>query len=402
MADLASALDALAAEDLHALPAGVQLDSLRELTQARNRLDAEIARRVRVAENTQAAEHDGQKTMASWLRGHGHLTPRAATLLVRNGRALEHLPKVAAACAGGSITADQLTIIAPITTPANLAAAADQRIDLGAIDTALHDVATGERYDRLPQVVAHYLACLDPDGTEPDPTADRSLTLIKHADGSISGRLDLDAVGGEKLQTVLESFQQKNRPDGDDRTRAQQLADALVQWADVTLAAGSAPILRTHKPQVIVTIPLADLADPATGPGTARMGFGAQISAARARWLACDGAITRIVIGPDSQPLDLGRTRRITPPHLRRAVEHRDVTCVFAGCDAPSHWCDVHHLREWVADLGETSLENSGLLCERHHTQVHHGFRIERDPDGRWHTYRPDDTEILIPAPLRT
>jgi hypothetical protein len=38
----------------------------------------------------------------------------------------------------------------------------------------------------------------------------------------------------------------------------------------------------------------------------------------------------------------------------------------------------------------------------RHHTKVHHGFRIHRDPDGRWHTYRPDGTEILIPPPLRT
>jgi hypothetical protein len=30
------------------------------------------------------------------------------------------------------------------------------------------------------------------------------------------------------------------------------------------------------------------------------------------------------------------------------------------------------------------------------HTKVHHGFRIERQPDGRWRTYRPDGTEILI------
>ncbi|MCF6746394.1 endonuclease, partial [Blastococcus sp. KM273128] len=48
------------------------------------------------------------------------------------------------------------------------------------------------------------------------------------------------------------------------------------------------------------------------------------------------------------------------------------------------------------ADGGETSLENSGLLCERHHTKVHHGFTIVRDAEGRWHTYRPDGTEILI------
>jgi hypothetical protein len=34
-------------------------------------------------------------------------------------------------------------------------------------------------------------------------------------------------------------------------------------------------------------------------------------------------------------------------------------------------------------------------------TKVHHGFRIERDPGGRWHTYRPDGTEILTGPPLR-
>jgi hypothetical protein len=45
---------------------------------------------------------------------------------------------------------------------------------------------------------------------------------------------------------------------------------------------------------------------------------------------------------------------------------------------------------------GETSLKNSALLCERHHTKVHHGFRVERDPGGRWRTWRPDGTEILI------
>jgi hypothetical protein len=31
---------------------------------------------------------------------------------------------------------------------------------------------------------------------------------------------------------------------------------------------------------------------------------------------------------------------------------------------------------------------------------VHHGFRVEREPDGRWRTFRPDDTEILIGQPL--
>jgi hypothetical protein len=122
------------------------------------------------------------------------------------------------------------------------------------------------------------------------------------------------------------------------------------------------------------------------------MGFGAVISAAQARWLACDGTISRVVFGPDGAPLDLGREHRLADRYLRRAVDLRDSGCVFTGCDAPTWWCDVHHLIHWL-DGGETNLENSALLCERHHAKVHHGFRVERQRDGRWRTWRPDGTE---------
>jgi hypothetical protein len=396
VSELLSALDALAADDLHALPAGTQLEQIADLVRARNRLDALLARRVRTAELTQAVEHDGLKSMAWWLRGHLRLSPGAAKQIVRNGRTLEHLPAVAAACADGLVTAEQVTVLAAVTKPKNLTAAAEQGVDLTAVDAVLAETAATRQHAQLGRVVHHYLSRLDPDGTEPDPTEQRALSVWRHADGSRSFRGELDAVGGEKVEAMLESFVQADRPAGDRRTRSQQLADALVQAADVALASGSLPILRTVKPHVIVTIPLADLVDPALGPGTARTGLGAEISAARARWLACDGNVTRIVIGPEDQPLNLGRTHRVVPPSLRRAVELRDKHCVFAGCHAPAYWCDVHHLLEWMLHDGETSVENSALLCERHHTKVHHGFRVERDPDGRWHTYRPDGTEILI------
>ena len=130
-----------------------------------------------------------------------------------------------------------------------------------------------------------------------------------------------------------------------------------MQLCDNQLAAGGLPTLRTQKPHVIVAIDAEDLADTtATGPGAGTTGFGARISAARTRWLACDGMISRIVMGPDGQPLDVGRTQRVVPPHIRRAVERRDGHCVFAGCSAPTHWCDVHHLVHWI-DGGDTSLD---------------------------------------------
>jgi hypothetical protein len=393
------ALEALAAEGLDGMVAPQLLDRTALLVRARNRLDAELTRTVRRCEVTQAAEHDGLKSMASWLRGHVRLSAGEVRRLIRNGRALERLPAVAAAFAAGAVTAEQVTVVAPVAAVEVQAEAVGQGVDLAAVDGTLAEVAATQAFAQLPRVAGHYLARLDADGVEPDPTGGRSLSLARLLDGSVSGRFELDPVGGEKVQAALESIVQADRPAGDLRTRVQQLGDALVQLADNALAAGELPTLRTVKPHVIVRIDLDDLAEPGPGPATAETGFGALLSAARARWLACDSTISRVVFGPDGTPMDLGRSHRVVPAHLRRAVELRDRHCVFAGCEAPSHWCDVHHLLHWI-NGGETSLENSALLCERHHTKVHHGFRVERPPEGRWRTYRPDDTEILLAEPL--
>jgi hypothetical protein len=339
--------------------------------------------------------------MRSWLRGHARLSAGEARRLVRNGRALEHLDAVAAAFGAGTVTAEQVALVVPVAAVEVQAEAVGQGVDLVAVDEVLADVAATRPYVHLGRVVQHYLARLDPDGVEPDPTEERSLSLFKHLDGAVSGRFELDPVGAEKVQTALESMVQADRPAGDRRTRAQQLGDALVQLADNALATGKLPVLRTVKPHVVVTIGIADLVDTATVPAAATTGFEVEISAARARWLACDGTVSRVIMGPDGVPLDHGRTKRVVPPPLRRAVELRDRQCVFAGCNAPSHWCDVHHLLHWVHG-GETALDNSALLCERHHTKVHHGFRVERRPDGQWRTYRPDDTEILMSYPVLT
>jgi hypothetical protein len=396
---LQSALDALAADDLHGLSGGQVLDRTALLVQLANRVAAELTRTVRHGDTTQAAERDGLKSMRSWLIGHARLAPNDASKLVRSGRALEHFPAMAAGFAEGEVTAAQVDLVADAVRPADAARAQEQDVDLGAFDRDWATIAACASHDVLKVAVQRFAEALNPDGPEPDPTEGRRLSIARHADGSMTGRFDLDAVGGEKVQAAIESIVQANRPKGDERTRAQQNADALVQLCDNQLASGHLPTLRTVKPHVIVTVDVEDLVDPATGPDAARTGFGATLSAARARWVACDSTVTRIVLGPDGLPLDVGRTHRVVPPHLRKAVEQRDGHCVFAGCGAPTHWCDAHHLVEWVND-GETSLDNSALLCERHHTKVHHGFRVARDdgapPGHRWRTWRPDGTEILI------
>ena len=396
---LVEAIDGLAAEELRGLFAPQLNARLGGLLGQVNRLAAELTRTTRRCDLIGAAEDDGLKTTASWIRGHARYSTAAAAQLVAAGRALEHLPACAAAFAAGGLTLAQVTVIAQGVRPEELTRAAAQGVDLSVIDAALVTVATSRPHDELVAVVRHYREALDPDGPEPDPTEGRRLSFTAHTDGTVGIRGQLDAVGGEKLRAALEAITQAARPTGDTRSRAQQQADALVQLADTALASGSLPVLRTVKPHVVVSVPLDDLLDGHDTPGAARTGFGQVLSAAAARWLACDATITRLVLDPDGLPLDVGRTQRVVPPHIRRAVEARDHHCVFTGCTAPTWWCDVHHLLEWI-NGGPTSLDNSGLLCERHHTQVHHGYRIERDPGGRWHTYRPDDTEIHILEPV--
>ena len=385
------------------LVAPALLARVRGLAQLGNIIDAALATAVRAAENAQAAEFDGHKGMKGWLVGHLRVAPSTAGRVVRAGRALEQLPVWAEAAGQGRVSADQTAVVAKVASPARLAAATELGAEVhgpDGIDATLLACATGTHPETLPAVVQRTLEWIDPDGPRPDPTKLRELHLVPspRGGGSIHGRLD--PVGYEKVATVLTAHQQAGRLAEDDRCHAQQMGDALVQVADNALAAADTPVLRGNRAQIAVTIAAEDLLDTDDVAGAARLGSGQQVSNTVARQIACDSIITRVLFGPDGMPLNIGRAQRLVPAHIRRAAEARDGGCVFAGCSAPTWWCDAHHVAEWIADHGDTSVENTALLCERHHTQVHHGFTITWDPvEHRWRTYRPDTTEIITGWP---
>jgi hypothetical protein len=143
-----------------------------------------------------------------------------------------------------------------------------------------------------------------------------------------------------------------------------------------------------ERPHITVTVDLEVLQG--TKAGTAELDHGGVVHQETARRLACDASVRRIVLGPRSEPLDVGRKTPVVPAALRRAVIARDKTCRFSGCGRPAAWCDVHHIKHW-AKGGETSLSNCMLLCGRHHHLIHEeGFSVQmterglefRRPDG--------------------
>lgn len=96
--------------------------------------------------------------------------------------------------------------------------------------------------------------------------------------------------------------------------------------------------------------------------------------------LACDSELARVIFGPTSEVLDVGRTRRLFTPAQRRAVIARDRRCTFPGCDSPPAFGEIHHSIWWYTQHGHTRVDDGVLLCWGHHDYVHaHRITIKRD-----------------------
>ncbi|BCB76272.1 hypothetical protein GCM10022251_25230 [Phytohabitans flavus] len=189
----------------------------------------------------------------------------------------------------------------------------------------------------------------------------------------------LDEVGAATVNAALDPLCAP-RHDGDEpRTPAQRRADALVAVCDLATRTEQLPDNGGQRPHVVVTVPFAALREQ-VGAGT--LDTGGRVSPAQVRQLACDAQIIPAVLGGDGQVLDLGRTRRLITGSLRRALELRDRGCAFPGCDRPPRWCHGHHIRAWV-ESGQTSLDNSVLLCGYHHRIIHSGqWTVRLAADG--------------------
>lgn len=225
----------------------------------------------------------------------------------------------------------------------------------------------------------------------------RSLSWQRAFDGSGHGSFRLDPIGMEIVAAALET-----RPDPASsvapRTAAQRRADALVDLAagdrdpnafepnaiepasaELT---GRATGVRTTVDVVVDLQTLEDHDPTAIAAIRAEFASGQPISRPVLDQLLCDASYRRLLTDGESVVLDYSRSTADITPALRRAIQRRDRHCRFAGCDRPSHWCDVHHLVPRRSG-GPTTERNLALVCRFHHTLIHQsGWQLQRDPQS--------------------
>lgn len=164
----------------------------------------------------------------------------------------------------------------------------------------------------------------------------RFFRLMPDHHGSITFRGKLPVVDGALLQAQLDallpslaSYEESGEGVPDREVR---YADALMRLVELVAAGGELPSHGGDRPHVIVSLALASLID---GLGAVHLpGMLEGLTAGEARRLACDAGLIPVVLGEVSEPLDVGRSKRLVEGSLRHALTLRDQGCGFPGCDA--------------------------------------------------------------------
>ncbi|MEU0088991.1 DUF222 domain-containing protein [Kribbella sp. NPDC006257] len=231
---------------------------------------------------------------------------------------------------------------------------------------------------------------LDTDGSEPaeDAARQREALRITNADHGVKFSGFLAAENAALFKTSIEAAA-KPRPalDGerDPRTLEKRQADALSDTLAIAAAAGELPGHGGIKPHITITIDYDDLKSKGRD-ATGDLHFGDRLSAAAVRRLACDAEVIPVVLGSESEPLDVGRGQRYVTKAMWRVLARRDKGCVV--CGMPPRYSHAHHVVHWI-DGGPTSVENLVFLCGVHHTAVHHGHYTITITKGKVHVTRP-------------
>jgi hypothetical protein len=335
------------------------------------------------------------------------ISPAGAQIKIDIARALtNHLPNTCSALAVGEISSAHASAIARESLSA---------LNQGIPDSVIFEIenraiayAEFHTPSQVGNLVRKVIAERSPDEFEESVANARELRQVScfdEANGMSTVIALMPAHEAKILMSAIEAFIRKSvegepsrSGSSDLRSKDMKRADALAAIASDYLASTSEDVTPHRRPLTVnVTIDLPTLMGLAENPGELA-GYG-PIPASVAREIAGDARWRRFITEPiTGNLLDFGREQYEPPQALKDFLIARDRTCRFPGCRRSATLSDLDHAQSWESG-GQTSSENLGALCRRHHKlKTHYGWSVESFADGSCTWRSPAGKEFFTPA----
>ncbi|WP_243057081.1 HNH endonuclease signature motif containing protein [Nocardioides sp. SR21] len=380
-AHVQSELDAVADASVWSMDAAETADTLVALTRVEAKL-AELKARVAAhADDLRVGQEVGASSAASWLAHTTRTTRPAAAGTVRLGHALEEHPQTRDALAHGEVLLEQARVIvhAVDQLPDDIDRALVAKAEAQLVAEAAHHDAKALRI-----LGKHLFEVIAPDEADAreaaileaeEKTAAKACHLSMYDDGhgKTHGRFTLPtAVEGALLRKILMAIaapkhQHAVEGAGVERPATPEaMGRALCEFI-TRFPRNKLPRAGGLPATLLVLIDEDSLFGRVEKAGV--LDTGEKVSPGMARRLLCEAEVIPVVLGGDSQPLDVGRARRLHTKAQRYAMLVRDRGCRAEGCDR-THTLQAHHQTRWV-DGGDTNVKDGVTLCHWHHQRAH-------------------------------
>ena len=354
----------------------VLFEEMAELTGQRNAIDGRLVEIV--AEIDGAGSADGNalwgatgcrsiEALVAWKAG---VSPRRAETMVAVAHRIDELQRCTQGLRDGRVSLDQIGVIAERGGPG-----CDEHYANLVQHATVSQLRTAVKQEPRPE-------------PESKPEPKRSFSRIE-SDDYTTYRIRLPKVEAAKFEAAHQSHRDKlvadwkrdhdsgdaiDPQDGDQYDvdasdtisgQAPPFPDGVDAFMSLVEAGWDTDVaVRPHGQHTTVVMHL-DIEK-----RVAALHLGPALSDADRRYLLCD-ATCEVWFERSGRVIGAGRATRTVGRRLRRALEHRDRTCVVPGCGA-TRGLHAHHLVHWE-DGGPTELWNLVLLCPFHHRLHHRG-----------------------------
>ncbi|MGA8665451.1 MAG: DUF222 domain-containing protein, partial [Candidatus Dormiibacterota bacterium] len=354
---------------------------------------------------TDEYDAQGSVTAIDWIRHHCRMSAHAAARSVAAGEQMGRLPASVAALDAGEIGFAHFSLLASVARAVGTTRTSGT-LDVAVPGDASWDDGSGPgdpsaspiRFDERPLLELareHSVSRFGYDCTHARHASDAAAVLDEQVSAAARNRCEFIPCDGGFLAirgffdpvaaaTIKTAVLPLARPTGagDDRPLPRRLADALVEVAAHALDLGAIPTTGGASTHLQLTASVETVMGLDGAPG-GDLEFAGAVSAATVQRLACDARVRRILLGPTSAVIDVGRALRLPSPAARAVLRARSGGCEWPGCERPVAFTNAHHLVHW-GHGGGTDVDNLVLLCYRHHWLIHEGgWQLARVERGR-------------------